>query len=85
MLTTFSQTIRVSRVLCGFGLLCGLLLATPRGADAQQRYYPLDQATPPGVYGAWSGWQQHRQMPQLLQAVRVILPEEGSVIFYSSA
>lgn len=24
-------------------------------------------------------------MPQLLQAVRVILPEEGSVIFYSSA
>lgn len=81
MLTTFSQTIRVSRVLCGF--LCGLLLATPRGADAQERYYPLDQATPPGVYGAWSGWQQ-RQMPQRLQAVQVILPEEGTVIFYSS-
>jgi hypothetical protein len=84
VLTTFSQTIRVARVLCGCGLFCGmLLLATPRGADAQQRYYPLDQSTPPGVYGAWSGW-QHREMPQLLQAVQVILPEKGTVIFYSS-
>jgi hypothetical protein len=85
VLTTFSQTIRVSRIRRGFGLLCGIVLLAAAGeASAQQRHYPLDQNTPPGVYGAWSGWQQHH-LPQQLQAVRVILPTEGTVIFYSSA
>lgn len=52
-------------------------------ASAQERYYPLNQQTPPGVYGQWSGWQQ-RQRPCGLQPVKVELPGGGSVSFYSS-
>lgn len=54
-------------------------------AGAQQRYYPLNQQTPPGVYGEWSGWQRPG-LPPHLQPVRVQLPgDEGAVTFYSDA
>ncbi len=62
--------------------ICGL--AATSSASAQERYYPLDQTTPPGVYGNWSGWQQ-RVMPRQLQSVSVQLPVAGSVAYYSSS
>jgi len=56
--------------------LCGTASA------AEWRYYPLDQTTPPGVYGEWSGYQQPGP-PCHLQPVRMILPGSGTVAFYS--
>lgn len=83
MLTAIRHSVRT----CGRSLPTGLLLlltaiTLTSPAAAQERYFPLNQATPPGVYGEWSGW-QHRTAPQRLQAVRVELPEAGQVTFFS--
>ncbi len=64
----------------GFLITLGCLLP----ANAQQRYYPLDQTTPPGVYGKWSGYQVPVR-PQALQPVKIELPGTGQVTFFSHA
>jgi hypothetical protein len=77
-------TTRMARLVTCSGTLAVLVVASLCGASAaaEWRYYPLDQTTPPGVYGEWSGFQQPGP-PCHLQPVRIILPGSGTVAFYS--
>ena len=83
MLTQSRQTIR-RKLLIGLGLIASFGFFAPNATEAQQRYYPLDQSSPLGQYGAWSGFQQTPNYARL-QPVRVELPSPGKVIFFSSA
>ena len=65
----------------GFLIAIGTMLTQ---ANAQQRYYPLDQTTPPGVYGNWSTYQNSAR-PNALQPVKIELPGTGQVTFFSHA
>jgi len=77
-------TTRTTRRVTCSGMVAALAAACLCGtaSAAEWRYYPLDQTTPPGVYGEWSGYQQPGP-PCHLQPVRMILPGSGTVAFYS--
>ena len=81
--TKHSSTICLTRLAAGLTVL-GAFLVSTISANAQQRYYPLDQTTPPGVYGNWSGYQVPVQ-PKSLQPVKIILPGQAKVTFFSHA
>lgn len=84
MRTSNCSTTCLTRLIALAGCLATLSCGLLETASAQQRYYPLDQTTPPGVYGNWSGYQQPIR-PCLLQPVRVELPCPGTVTFFSRA
>ncbi|MBD3672587.1 MAG: hypothetical protein HUJ26_03580 [Planctomycetaceae bacterium] len=83
MRTIQSSANCLTRLAAGLTVLGACLLSASL-ATAQQRYYPLDQTTPPGVYGNWSGYQIPVQ-PKRLQPVKIILPGQGKVTFFSHA
>jgi hypothetical protein len=63
-------------VAVGWAVPTASAQSTSRG-----RYYPLDQTTPPGVAGQWSGMQP--DFVPVIQPVRVELGEQGGqVLFY---
>ncbi len=62
--------------VCGWSATTASAQSTARG-----RYYPLNQTTPPGVAGQWSGLQPG--FVPVIQPVRVELGEQGGeVLFY---
>ena len=77
-----STTCLIRWMMAGSLVLLGILF--PQTTHAQQRYYPLDQTTPPGVYGQWSGYRVP-VAPCNLQPVKVELPCPGQVTFFSHA
>ena len=63
------------------------LLSASAGAQAPAGngvYHPLDQRTPPGRAGRWSGIAGHIT-PGYFQPVRVELPEPGTVTFFNGS
>lgn len=74
----------MTRLVTLTGTLAALVFACFCGSTdaAGWRYYPLDQTSPPGVYGEWSGYQVPGP-PCHLQPVRIELPGEATVSFYS--
>jgi hypothetical protein len=80
-------TTRLTRLVTCSGILAALVVACLCGTTSAaewRRYYPLDQSSPPGLYGEWSGYQQPGP-PCHLQPVQIILPGSGTVSFYSRA
>lgn len=67
-----------------------VLLAFTSNVMAQQasyvdgRYFPLSQATPPGVAAEWAS-KVGRANPPYFQPVRVSLPSTGTVTFYEGS
>jgi len=82
--TNLCSTTWLTRLVTTAGILTAFHTCLLSSTDAQQRYYPLDQSTPPGVYGKWSGYQVAVQ-PKTLQPVKIELPGSGQVTFFSQA
>jgi hypothetical protein len=80
---TTTSKIRAAFSLRGLLWLAAVAALGQASASAQDHYYPLNQQSPTGMYGEWSGWQQ-RHRPCGLQPVQVELPGGGTVNFYSS-
>jgi hypothetical protein len=82
--TNNCSTTWVTRMVTVAGFLIAFGMIVTQTTQAQQRYYPLDQTTPPGVYGKWSAYQVPVR-PHALQPVKIELPGTGQVTFFSHA
>lgn len=60
------------------------LAQPPMPPQPNRLYFPLDQRTPPGVAGQWSGVVPGDRFGYM-QPVRVVLPTEGKVTFFDAA
>jgi hypothetical protein len=69
----------LAAVCFGVWLLCGSLAL----AQGPAPYYPIDQNQPPGTAALWSTLLGRG--PSYYQPVRVVLPTEGKITFYSGA